>query len=331
MISMAPRKAQGEPMPTTATVTTDVLNLRKGPGTEFAQIGQLQRGQEVTVLESLETWLRVRLNGTTGYVHKNFLFVPQTDVPQGFLRERPEMQQAQLAPTAKDRVKLPAKSSPEQKLVSSAWNARGGLLGRLSGVVQIQKSAAVAVLCVESGGQAFGPEGMIIRFENHVFGRELKKKNSPRVADFPRHFSFKAEEPWKAHEFRPAPNGAWGKMHTGQAREWEVLAFARAWDNTAALRSISMGLAQVMGFNHASAGYQTAEDMFGELGDRAGGERRQVISLFDFVKGPGASSAMLDALRRKDYVAFAHRYNGPGQALVYGERLEKFAAAFDSL
>jgi hypothetical protein len=318
-------------MPATATVTTNLLNLRQGPGTEFPKIGELRRGDQLTVLEAQETWLRVRAHGQTGFVHKNFVFVPQTEVPLGFLRERPEIQQAPLAPAPGDMIRLPARPSPEQRLAAAAWNARGGALRVLSDAVAVARGAAVAVLCVESAGQAFGPEGMIIRFENHVFGRELRKRNSPRLKDFPRHFAFKADEPWKAHEFRPAPGGPWGRMHASQAREWEVLAFARNWDDTAALCSISMGLAQVMGFNHASVGYQSVQEMFAALENPASGERSQVISLFDFVKGPAASSPMLDALRRKDYVAFAHRYNGPGQALAYGERIEKCARAFDSL
>ena len=40
---------------------------------------------------------------------------------------------------------------------------------------------------------------------------------------------------------------------------------------------------------------------------------------------------MIETLQQEDYVRFASLYNGPGQAPVYGARIEDFARAFQGL
>jgi hypothetical protein len=40
---------------------------------------------------------------------------------------------------------------------------------------------------------------------------------------------------------------------------------------------------------------------------------------------------MIEALQREDYVRFASLYNGPGQAPVYGARIEGYVNAFAGL
>ena len=43
----------------TATVTADTLNIRSGPGTEYARTGMLTRGYQVEVIETKGDWSRV--------------------------------------------------------------------------------------------------------------------------------------------------------------------------------------------------------------------------------------------------------------------------------
>jgi hypothetical protein len=40
---------------------------------------------------------------------------------------------------------------------------------------------------------------------------------------------------------------------------------------------------------------------------------------------------MIEALQMMDYTRFASFYNGPGQAPVYGARIESYVRAFNSL
>ena len=62
-----------------AAVSTDVLNYRKGPATTFGVIGTMGTGAQMRLLlpakrlKSKERWYRVRVNGNTGYVIKDYV------------------------------------------------------------------------------------------------------------------------------------------------------------------------------------------------------------------------------------------------------------------
>jgi len=203
--------------------------------------------------------------------------------------------------------------------LAKAWNSYGGLLEMMADVLGFAPAAAVAVLCAESSGDGFGPDGrMKIRFENHVFYSRWGKHNQAKFAD---HFKYDSGQKWKGHYWRSNKDLPWEKLHTrslGQKGEWAVLEFALTLDDEAAYDSISMGAPQVMGFNSEKVGYDTAGEMFTawKMGDR-----EQILGLFDFIR---SSHKMVRALRDKDYEAFAYRYNGSGQAAHYGEIIEGY-------
>jgi hypothetical protein len=74
-----PATASPEPtkteMPNVATVTAEMLNVRRGPGTTYAVITTVRRGSLLIVLEQDSTggWLRVRLaDGIEGWVYRTF-------------------------------------------------------------------------------------------------------------------------------------------------------------------------------------------------------------------------------------------------------------------
>jgi len=89
-----------------------------------------------------------------------------------------------------------------------------------------------------------------------------------------------------------------------------------------------MGASQIMGFNHGILGYDSVRAMFDHF---TADERYHVLGLFDFVKGPAATSRMLEALRREEYEQFATYYNGNGQAAVYGARIRGVVSAFEKI
>jgi len=96
--------------------------------------------------------------------------VVETEPAAGFLFERDELQGVPLPPAAAGLIKLPSGCTAAQKTVAQTWNSQGALLQALSDTVGLEPAAAVAVLCVESGGKGFADDGrMVIRFENHVF------------------------------------------------------------------------------------------------------------------------------------------------------------------
>lgn len=311
----------------TGVVTANTLNLRQSPSTDSAILKTLKRGAQVEILEPQEAWYRVKAGGATGFVHGDWVRIMETDHAAGFLHERDDLASAPLEPAGAQKIPTKASFNGTQKLVAQTWNTQGGLLDVLCDVVGVDPAAAVAVLCVESSGRGFGDDGrMIIRFENHVFWDKWGKQ---KADNFNGHYRFNAGKRWLGHQFCEAVGGAWDDCHkTGQAHEWRVFGFARNLDEASAMRSISMGGPQIMGFNHHLIGYESPRQMF----DRFQGDLRwQVIGLFDFVKGAGTTSQMLEALRRQRFDEFATRYNGPGQAAEYGGRIQKFYDAFQGI
>jgi len=310
----------------TGIVTASSLNLRATPSTSGTLVAQLPRGAVVEIVDRSGSWYQVHSPAGDGFVHGDFVSVVETEPAASFLFERDDLKAVPLAPSDAGLIKLPSGGTAAQKTVTQTWNTQGGLLQALSDLVALEPGAAVAVLCVESGGKGFGADGrMIIRFENHVF---WDKWGQTHVDVFNAHFRFNPQKRWLGHQFRSDPNGAWLPCHTSQDVEWRVLAFARGLDNRAGLFSISMGGPQIMGFNNHLIGYEDPETMFANFSSDL---RFQILGLFDFVKGSGTTSKMLEALRRNRFNDFASLYNGPGQAAEYGSRIQSFYTAFQGL
>lgn len=304
-------------------------NLRAGPDTSTTIKETLKPGTELTILGHQGEWFRVRVGATgrEGFVHDDLVRLPSQKIISGFLRSIPELQTAPLAPARPKQP--PAGSGPDAKTAARIWNQYGGLLTTLSARLGFEPEVGVAVMAVESGGLAFKDGRMVIRFENHVFFRHWGVDNQ---AKFNQHFRFNPSEKWKGHEFRPSAAAAFKPFHgTGQANEWTVFEFAQALDRKDARFSISMGLPQVMGFNFTSVGYDSVDEMFEAFNHPHNGERAQVLGMFDFIKGPRTTSEMVEALGRRDWVAFATRYNGRGQAEKYGKLLSDAHKAAKSL
>ncbi|ATW25533.1 N-acetylmuramoyl-L-alanine amidase [Candidatus Formimonas warabiya] len=58
----------------TVSVDTSLLNIRSGPGTTFAKVGQATAGQQFTVLEEKEGWLKIQLSdSSTGWLIKDYV------------------------------------------------------------------------------------------------------------------------------------------------------------------------------------------------------------------------------------------------------------------
>ena len=72
------------------------------------------------------------------------------------------------------------------------------------------------------------------------------------------------DQPWRCHRSRQNVADEFTCDHTGQDREYDVLALAsRLAGEETALRSSSLGGAQILGSHHARLGYASARDMRG--------------------------------------------------------------------
>lgn len=145
---------------------------------------------------------------------------------------------------------------------------------------------------VESGGTSFDNSGRpIILPEPHIFYRETGGRFGRTSFSYPKW----GEKPYpKSYDAR-----------------WEMLADMAECDEAAALRSASIGLFQVMGFNYAAAGYDSVHAMWeGMTAD----EDDHLEAMVSFILSEGLDDE-LRACRPGDAascVPFVSRYNGPG-------------------
>jgi hypothetical protein len=299
-----------------AVVTASSLNVRPDPSTNQPPLGQLPRGTVVLIDTTHGGWYHVTAGALVGFVRGDYVVVIDPSPAAGFLRARADLALVPLEPAQLiDHTGLQGRAAR----AATTWDRSGGLVGIVAQVLEMLPSAAIAVLCVESGGRGFADDGkMTIRFENHIF---FDQWGSANRADFDRHFRFNASRRWTGHTHSAAGNGPFVSFHGNQAGEWAAYQTAAHRNEPAALRSISMGSPQIMGFNHGLIGYDSARGMFDAF---QAGERSQILGMFDFIKGPGSTSTKLQALQREQWHQFASLYNGPGNAAEYGSRIREY-------
>ena len=107
----------------------------------------------------------------------------------------------------------------------------------------------------------------------------------------------------------------------GQAVQRQAYELAASLNPEAAARSTSMGEQQIMGFNHAAAGYSSAQEMLRAFRS----EDEQDKAYMRFVMG---NPALVKAIKDKDFTAIARIFNGGGNVTNYASALK---AAYDRL
>ena len=233
----------------------------------------------------------------------------------GFYKDDATLKAASLAP--KKPIKTPPPAGTTLGSVARTYNVIGGLVDRLSAVTGVETLAALAVWMVESGGRPFTQGKPVMRFENHIF---WGRWGSDNAAIFDAHFVFGGHgadgKPWEGHKWREKATDDWASFHGDQAKEYDTYHFARTLSGVElAAQSASWGGTQVMGFNHALVGYDSAFDMVNAF---ARDLRWQVLGFFDFCK----SSNLVDEIKDHDWVDFGNGYNGAGGGAVYGPKLK---------
>ena len=154
-----------------------------------------------------------------------------------------------------------------------------------------------AVLTVETSGCGFLPDRRPkILFERHWFSRLT-------------HQQFDVQAP----DVSNPKAGGYGKAG---AFQYERLAKAIALDRTAALKSTSWGLGQVMGFNATKVGYGNVNELVAAAQES---EDAQLLAMVNFIDQASISTH----LQQGDWAAFAFRYNGSDfQKNNYDQKLD---------
>jgi LysM repeat protein len=175
-------------------------------------------------------------------------------------------------------------NAPQRGITEADYQALADELG-------VDVAALKAVAQVESRGDGFLASGKPkILFESHVFSRY-----TDHVYDLD-------------HPGLSAPK--WDKSLYGARGEhqWDRLQEAMKLDPEAALKATSWGRFQIMGYNHAAAGYPDVQSFVKAM---SSSEAAQLRAFGSFLK---SNPAMLEALKNHDWTEFARRYNGAGFA-----------------
>lgn len=186
---------------------------------------------------------------------------------------------------------------------NSTTDQRSAIIAKLAAEYGVDERLAKAVIKIESGGSGFRNGRLIMRFEPHVFKSQLKEL-------FEQHFEI-GNPAWdgEQHQMRFA-GGDWGSFHGNQDEEYEALDLAQLLAKEAALRSASYGAGQIMGFNYASVGYRSAEEMKTAFEKS---EEAQIRAMFEYFRNRG----LIEKLKAGDLLGFASGYNGPANAAHY--------------
>jgi hypothetical protein len=171
-------------------------------------------------------------------------------------------------------------------------------LPRIGSQIGVGEDVLHAFLDVESSGSGFDADGRVkMLFEPHVFYKELgiSKKRDAAVA------RGLAYQKWRA---KPYP-----------ADSYPRLIDAMEINETAALRSASWGLGQIMGFNHLACGYSTVQKMVAAFAED---EESQLAAMVEFIK----SKRLDQALRDRNWKKIELVYNGGGFHGSYAVKMQ---------
>ncbi len=171
----------------------------------------------------------------------------------------------------------------------------------------LEPAALLAIAEVESGGRAFatvgGRDEPLIRFEGHYFDARLAGETKSRAR--------------AAGLASPVTGGI--PNPRSQADRWALLERAAAIDREAAHESVSWGIGQVMGAHWKWLGYASVDALVAEARDSVAGQIRLMVRYI-------VKAGLAEAIRKRDWRAFARGYNG--SAYARSGYHTKIAAAF---
>lgn len=208
--------------------------------------------------------------------------------------------------------------------MAETYNRYGKYLEEKASQLGISPSSSAAVLITETKGLGFGIDGkMVIRFEACSFYDIWGIKHPEEFSNY-----FQCDKP--NDKFRSSATDQFAEYHGDHFKEWKVFEFARNLDEEAAMKSISMGLGQIMGFNYDKIGYISVKEMFDSMSNSLTSQLDAFFSALSY-KDKYADKSCLDELKSNNYVAFAGCYNASGQDEIYGSKMAQAAKVYQEV
>jgi hypothetical protein len=159
----------------------------------------------------------------------------------------------------------------------------------------IEAAALKAVIEVECKGTGFNADNTpVILFERHVMRQRLITNGQSKVAD---------KMIVKRPDLCSKTSGGYGLYSAQHGR----LNAAAQYHRVSALESASWGIGQVMGYHWKSLGYKSLQAFVNAMYKD---EASQMDAMCRYIKVNG----LINALKNKDWKAFAKGYNGNGYA-----------------
>lgn len=158
--------------------------------------------------------------------------------------------------------------------------------------LQIETAALRAVIEVECKSSGFNKDGSpVILFERHIMRRRLIENKKSKIAD---------EMMRKRPDLCSKTSGGYGLESVQHLKLQDAVKF----DRVSALESCSWGLGQVMGYHWYTLGYESIQDFINAMYKN---EAHQLDAMCRYIK----VNNLINALKNKDWKAFANGYNGP--------------------
>ncbi|MFV5593664.1 N-acetylmuramidase family protein [Acinetobacter junii] len=155
----------------------------------------------------------------------------------------------------------------------------------------IETAALQAVIEVECKGNGFNDDGTpVILFERHIMRRRLLNNKKSKIAD---------EMMRKRPDLCSTTSGGYGLESVQHLKLKDAVKF----DRISALESCSWGLGQVMGYHWYTLGYESIQEFINAMYKD---EASQLEAMCRYIK----LNNLINALKNKDWTAFAKGYNG---------------------
>ena len=213
------------------------------------------------------------------------------------------------------------------KITEAEWE-------ELAEELSCEANAVKAVTQVEAGGKGGfdAANRPVILFERHQFSKYSARKfdnDYPFISSKKPYLRIRGKDrkiiPEREIEFKSLKKKsqlATSNYYPPDSNSNYIrLSKAYLLDKTAALKSASWGMFQVMGFNHATCGFNSVDAFVAAM---ATSEKEQVRAFATFIK---SNKKLAKAIKEKDWLTFAINYNGAQQE-GYDVQMKK---AYDEL
>ena len=185
----------------------------------------------------------------------------------------------------------------------------GSIISSFASKYSVGEDVLGGFILTESSESGFTSEKLLIRFENHIFLKNVSNASK----------TFKVED--KIHYYYK--NGTWNKTHTGnQASEYDAFNLAIGINEYYAYYSISMGLPHIMGFHYEVTGFSSPKAMFNDFSIS---EDNQMKGFCTFIT-KYSNGSLLKTCQSRDFNKMGAIYNGDGA--TYGPKLKTNAADY---